>query len=295
MEGIIYSYKSPTGKYYVGQTVNERDRYNSHRRDTIKTKTKFGRALNKYGFESFEYSVIVRISTSDSDYLHKLLDDFEIMYISIYNSYRDGYNCTTGGGGAVACSTVIRSVDRYSIKGEYIDTWDSISSAARELGVPSNRITQACSGKYIHRTSGGYLWKYTDDSSAISLKPMLKVYQYDLNMNLINEYSSIKEASESTGISSRMITKNVNNECSQTHSFIFKREYNIDNYIKPCGHFVRANKKSIIVTDKSGNFVNKFESIRAAALAYDSNEKMISSVCHGRKKSYKKLIFKFEE
>ena len=48
-QGIVYMYTSPSGKYYIGQTVNETSRKSKHKLETSKSKTKFGSAIRKYG------------------------------------------------------------------------------------------------------------------------------------------------------------------------------------------------------------------------------------------------------
>ena len=51
--GVIYMYTSPSGKKYIGQTVNESKRKSQHKNQTTKSKTLFGKAIIKYGFENF--------------------------------------------------------------------------------------------------------------------------------------------------------------------------------------------------------------------------------------------------
>lgn len=293
MEGIIYCYKSPANKYYVGQTISEIERKRSHKINTSKTKTKFGLAINKYGFENFEYRVLIRISSTDKDFLHSLLDKFEIMFISIYDSYKNGYNSTLGGCTNFGNLSCIRSVDQYSLTGEYIATYTSIAEAGREVGVSGDRITSVCSDSSRSKSTGGYLWKYSDNLNNICLKDISKIYQYDLNMNLLFTYSTLVEASEKTGISNHMLTKNVNGQCKQTHSFIFKREIVTKGKQKKINCASKSNRKSITVTDKQGLVLYTFNSIAEAAKEFGCTEKMMSSVCNGRRKSYKKLLFKF--
>ena len=48
-----------------------------------------------------------------------------------------------------------------------------------------------------------------------------KICQYDLNMNLIKKYSSLKEASNKLNISAGNISQCINKNYSQTHGYIF--------------------------------------------------------------------------
>lgn len=53
----------------------------------------------------------------------------------------------------------IKKVDQYTLTGEYIQTYDSISVAAKELGKNIGPdIGKVCCGK--RKTAGGFIWKY---------------------------------------------------------------------------------------------------------------------------------------
>lgn len=56
MKGIIYKYTSPSGKCYIGQTINEDRRKLQHKRAAFNENHKeydkpFYRALRKYGWD----------------------------------------------------------------------------------------------------------------------------------------------------------------------------------------------------------------------------------------------------
>ena len=97
-EGIIYRYKSPSGKYYIGQTMDEEGRrhmflhnrggYAGHRIDE---------ARKKYGPKKFEYTVLMRVTGDDLDEIMNYLNILEIGFIKMYDSYRNGYNMSEGG------------------------------------------------------------------------------------------------------------------------------------------------------------------------------------------------------
>ena len=93
MEGIIYKFTNKiNGKVYIGQTVNEEQRYYNHKR--CLEDSYFHRAVKKYGWENFDYEVIERLDES-------LLDEREIYWIDFYQSFGEkGYNLTLGGNGS---------------------------------------------------------------------------------------------------------------------------------------------------------------------------------------------------
>lgn len=96
MVGIYKITNKINGKVYIGQSVDidkrKREHLNNYKRDEIKHYILY-RAINKYGVNNFEFEVICGCSIDE-------LDDLEIKYIKLYNSYKgNGYNMTLGGGG----------------------------------------------------------------------------------------------------------------------------------------------------------------------------------------------------
>ena len=92
---VIYKVRNLiNGKIYIGQTTRSlNSRIYGHKRDSIKFKNiKFYRATNKYGWDNFEFSII-----DDSAKTLEELCNLEKYYIEKFDSYKNGYNSTTGG------------------------------------------------------------------------------------------------------------------------------------------------------------------------------------------------------
>jgi group I intron endonuclease len=94
--GFIYKFTSPSGKHYIGQTIQDINmRFRQHKSRSLSDIDKNCRALyaaiKKYGFDSFERKVIMECDDED-------LNFFEALYIKAYNSIApNGYNLTSGG------------------------------------------------------------------------------------------------------------------------------------------------------------------------------------------------------
>lgn len=119
-KGIIYKYTSPSGKVYIGQTTKEKNR----RKDFLNTSKeysgpKINRARNKYGIENFEYEVIFRVESFIEDEVKSILNEKEIQYIKLFDSFENGYNSDLGGGSATykrteeSCKKLSESVTEY--------------------------------------------------------------------------------------------------------------------------------------------------------------------------------------
>lgn len=94
MKGVIYCYHCiSTGKKYIGQTINEKQRKRQHTNLCKKgIDNKFYRAVRKYGWNNFIYGII--------DYYNGgILNEQEVYYIETYDTYKNGYNSTLGGEG----------------------------------------------------------------------------------------------------------------------------------------------------------------------------------------------------
>ena len=100
MNGIIYKYTSPSGKVYIGQTLDEKRR----KKEFLDLNVRYAGerielARKKYGPQNFEYEIIESKEYSDLEEALISLNLLEAYYIGIYNSYKNGYNMTYGGEG----------------------------------------------------------------------------------------------------------------------------------------------------------------------------------------------------
>ena len=97
-KGLIYKVTSPSGKVYIGKTVESlirrKDKHISaaFNKNSLVYNTKFKRAIRKYG-NALAWEIL-----HDNIPGHRL-NNLEITVISEYDSFRYGYNSTLGGEG----------------------------------------------------------------------------------------------------------------------------------------------------------------------------------------------------
>ena len=95
--GIIYLLTSPSGKQYVGQTVQPlKARLKGHESDAKRdrnTHLPLCRSILKYGISSFKHKIIAKAKDRED------LDNLERYYISILNTCQEGLNVDEGGRG----------------------------------------------------------------------------------------------------------------------------------------------------------------------------------------------------
>lgn len=62
-------------------------------------------------------------------------------------------------------ATRVRKVVQLTLSGEFIREWDSMSNAARALGLDASRISACCMGK--RNKHGNFKWRYKDENTNI--------------------------------------------------------------------------------------------------------------------------------
>lgn len=152
-KGIIYKYSitSANGKKkcYIGQTCSEKQRRQDFLNKNVAYSGKrIDNARQKYGPENFKYEILGTIICKTNEERSELLNKLEMFYITLFDSFHNGYNNTIGGGGA----------NGYSHTLEY-KKWQSEKS--KELAKDS---------KYRKKISKGIIAYYEKNSDARTIK-----------------------------------------------------------------------------------------------------------------------------
>jgi group I intron endonuclease len=121
MLGKIYKITNNiNGKVYIGQTVKSlKERFEKHcwrttNNDLYHFNMAIKKAIRKYGKENFTIELIEEVETSK-------LDEREVYWISYYDSYNKGYNCTLGGQNGATRPTKLKwSVENEIIEAKYL-------------------------------------------------------------------------------------------------------------------------------------------------------------------------------
>lgn len=196
--GIIYMYTSPSGKKYIGQTWREQARKKEHKQGRGGA-TKFYLAIQKYGISSFSYQVLksgldnqadmdffesfyiaeydsiangynlssggdrpvrspevnARISRSKKGYKHP-----EEILLKIANSRR-GYRTSESTKMKLSLANKRRrKIAQYSLDGEFISFYDTITEAAKAVSGRTAGISLTASNKCKY--AFGFVWKYAE-------------------------------------------------------------------------------------------------------------------------------------
>ena len=205
MKSGIYMWTSPSGKKYIGQSIDLVKRYNqflnfNHRYGG----KKINDARTKYHtIDEWSYKVLERCGIDD-------LDERERYYIALYDTMNNGYNCESGGNENKTLSDETKLNLKMSMTGD-----KNPNFGTHRTDKTKQKISEALKGKTFTdehkrnlsigqkgRESPKY-WKGKYGKDHHSSKAVL---QYTIEGILINEFGGTMEAERITGINHRNIS-----------------------------------------------------------------------------------------
>ncbi len=223
--GYIYRfYCLISHKNYIGITTQDFNRrWNQHKNESLGEQefkdTHFHRAIRKYGWDSFEKTVLLKLESDSKEKLLESLSQLEQYYVEKYNSYNKGYNSTKGGKGVISHTTQ-KKVVVFNELGEYLDTCDSRVEASKKYNVATTSVSDCCTRTIL---SAGWFNNlrliFRDEEDTVTQEDIEKIKKarknqpvpvrcYDYNTGeVLGEYSSIIEAQSKTGVDSDSISK----------------------------------------------------------------------------------------
>ena len=200
IEGVIYSWlNTQNGKEYIGQTIHEKRRYQEHKRAANIKELPIDRAIAKYGWETFKYSVIEKIEGNDKKDVRERLNELEVKYIALRKTHhtQGGYNVTWGG----------------SDTGNYQHT-----EATKQLLSQLRKGKKATieERKAISEGLRGLKKSEKHKENIRKAHPHIEILMLDPDGNIVANYVSVKEAERQTGINKGGISACINGKQSTT-------------------------------------------------------------------------------
>lgn len=182
LKNVIYKFKSPSNKSYIGQTKDLEKRFRRHQRLDNKNCRAFYSALSKYGFDEFEFSVLAVFDTRDQ------LDEAEVFAIASENTIcPNGYNLTTGGGGAIPSDETRAKISASHI-GKIVSSETKAKLSKANIG---KRYTEKTRNKMSTTRVG---MKHSSETRAkIGKAHAGKIYTVETRVKMSKAYHSMSE------------------------------------------------------------------------------------------------------
>lgn len=253
--GIIYKIENIiTHEIYIGQTTNPRgfngrydfkgngiervykkllgneirkERHNQH----------LSRSIKKFGFDAFKVIEVFDVAETLEE-----LNEKESYYISLFDSYKNGYNQSFGGDSVSGYNRPTgkdclnsKRICQINLDGELIKIWDCATDASNELGIDQSSISMVCKCK--RKTAGGFVWvheKDYDPNEDYGKVPQIKdrgkgtnpVLMLSKDNDIIKEFYSINNASAELGMSVEGVRKICSHKIKKPrYNLIYKSEY----------------------------------------------------------------------
>lgn len=286
------------GKVYIGQSQDIYRRWKEHKyaRNKRDCSALYG-AFNKYGFENFSFEIIECCPL-------ELLNEREIYYISLYHSYIDdkksnGYNMTKGG---ALCFTHVgdddqgRRVYQYDLEGSFVAEYRNCTKAAKAVGLKSN--TSICTAIKKQGCAGDYQWR---DYKAEKIEPfvkhrrdLLKVYQYTLDGDFIQEFNSVQEAADAVNCSRSLIELCGAEKCQTGAGY--RWNYKFYEKLPKLEPWKQPSKwRPVYQYDTHGNFIAEYPCAEIASKRTNISMSAIRHCLHEDCKTAYGFVFKYSK
>lgn len=200
--GWIYKITNKiNNKVYIGQTINSLEkRFKQHLSEAKQGKNcRLHSAIRKYGIDAFVIEPIEKVE-------NEFLNERERYYISLYDTTNtnNGYNMDAGGqsgwGLHPRSGRYERKVCKYTLDGEYIETYQSIKICAEKNNTHASIISLCVKGDY--KSWNGYQYKYEGDMplKKVAVRGSRAVNQLSKTGEFIATYPSLTAAAKAVGL-----------------------------------------------------------------------------------------------
>lgn len=231
---VIYKITSPSGKVYIGQTIQLNKRFNAYKNLGCKDQVYLYNSLIKYGWDSHKKEILIKDSFTQFE-----IDAIETSFIKYFKKLKISLNITDGGNNPPILygkdNFNTKCVLQFSLNGDFVRKWESSTNASKELNLSLGGILFACREKSYK--SCGYLWIFERDYQNGDI-PIVKdraiwnrriVIQLELNGTFIKQYNSIAEAGKTLNIYQANISACILKKKQSAYGFMWitKEEYDL--------------------------------------------------------------------
>lgn len=175
----IYKYTSPTGKIYIGKTIDLNRRKQEYKRLQCKNQPKLYYSFNKHGFENHIYEEII-------------CDKSELIQLEI--KLKEEVINNLGWDYALFCNTHDEGNNSLPLS---IRTKISEANKGKHEWTEEMKIKAVHNRKQTIENNGGHNWGHKIKQSQTGVPKPGKykpVYQYDNQGNFIQKWDSVKDA-----------------------------------------------------------------------------------------------------
>jgi group I intron endonuclease len=214
----IYKITSPSGKIYIGQSINveiRKNQYKNFKSNKTNIGPKLYNSLQKYGFEKHQFEIIEECSLEQ-------LNEREMYWGQYYNVLNEsGLNLKIGESKGL-CSEETKKKMSVAHKGNKKRLGCKMSDYSKSLIRIKNSKPKPkgfMSEEHKQKISQNSKGTIRNKNKTYRAKP---IYQYDLQGNLLNEFQSAQEAGRYLGKSGNSIADCAAGRQKTAYGFIWE-------------------------------------------------------------------------
>lgn len=258
-------------KVYIGKSKSILKRWEKHLyalKSNTHSNFHLQSSFNKYGEDSFIFIILESFEKVEE----AMLNELEIKLIQQYKSHAAlyGYNKTFGGEGASHIDEVKQKISN-SLKGQ-------IFTEKRKHKISIGNQGRKHSKEEIQKRAE---------------KQKIKILQYDLGMNFIREWSSMREAANALGIHESGINACVNGKQKFSKGFLWKRKENPIEYIQKPKKVYMGKPFKVNQYNLDGLLIKTWISISEASKQTKTSKSSIIRCCKNKQKTANNFIWKY--
>lgn len=263
----IYKVTSPTGRIYIGQSINIFGRFQRYRDLNCRSQRKLYRSLVKYGWESHRFEIAHELPT---DINKEVLDSYERLYIKTYTASRFKMLNIKGGGSNGPSSKETRIRQSIALKGRVI----------------KNLPMSAIKDEFIAGTPIGDLTvKYNIGHNALSKRLKTEIGTTEVEgINFKRKMESLNSVAKKFTPGFTPWNKGTSVGAGADNNFFGKTH--------------SSESKSLMSTRKEKpiiciNTSTEYKSAKEAAAVLNLNESSVAKAARGFQKQHKGFVFKY--
>ncbi len=190
----IYKITSPSGKVYIGQSLDIENRWKGYNDSRCKGQTRIYNSIQKYGIENHTFETIEECLLEDLNRRERYWQD----HYDVLGG--NGLNCILTETDEKPRVRITKQVTQFTKKGIFIKVWPSLKECSESLGIAIESISQCARGLRYH-SAGGYVFRYgeiTEDLYNFKIEKKRftrkneegKILQLDIEGNKIRNWIS---------------------------------------------------------------------------------------------------------
>lgn len=188
-----------------------------------------------------------------------------------------------------------KKVFQFSLIGEFIAEWDSVSVASTATDTCKSEITSCCRGK--SKTANGFVWRYYTDSfdkfDSSKNYHTGAIHMFSLQGDLLKTFKSTKDVYEFIGGKrDDNILQCCRGRVKTVKGYVWRFEGDTFDKYRVRGS---KNKSGVVMMDLDGNVLMEFESVvKASEYVGGANGSSISACCNGRQNTAYGCTWKYK-